>query len=75
MSCGLTAITTTVAPEIASAFESVTGIWKRARSSAARASRRALATMSRSPELSRPEISASPIWPAPRIAIFAIAGV
>ena len=44
----------------------------RSRSSAARSSRRAVTTISpgsRQPELSRPETSASPIFPQPRIAI------
>jgi len=73
MSCGLTAITTSAAPPAASAFERVTSIPWRSRSSAARSSRRVEAESSagsRQPDESRPLISASPIWPAPRTAIF-----
>ena len=73
MSCGLTAITTSAAPAAASAFERVTSIPWRSRSSAARSSRRVEAASSagaRQPDESRPLISASPIWPAPRTAIF-----
>ena len=73
MSCGLTATTTSAAPEAASAFDSVTSMPCRSRSSAARSSRRVDAESSacvRQPDESSPLISASPIWPAPRIAIF-----
>ena len=72
MSCGLTAITTSAAPAAASEFESVTCMPCRSRSSVARSSRRVEAESSsavRQPAESRPAISASPIWPAPRIAI------
>jgi hypothetical protein len=73
MSCGLTAITTSAAPAAASGFDCVTAIPWRSASSATRSSRRVDAEISaavRQPEESRPPISASPIWPAPRIAIF-----
>ena len=72
MSCGLTAITTSAAPAAASEFESVTCTPCRSRSSVARSSRRVEAESSagvRQPAESRPAMSASPIWPAPRIAI------
>src|SRR6266545_1711285 len=71
-SWGLTAITTTPAPATASAFESVASIPWRSRSSAARSSRRAVATISdgsRQPVERRPASSASPIFPQPRMAM------
>src|SRR4051795_89141 len=70
-SCGLTAITTSVAPATASVFESVTSIPCRSASSWARSSSRTVATISpgsRQPPLSRPRSSDSPIVPAPMIA-------
>jgi hypothetical protein len=73
MSCGLTATTTSAAPAAASAFESVTATPCRSCSSVARSSRRVEAESSsadRQPDESSPLISASPIWPAPRTAIF-----
>ncbi len=72
MSCGLTAITTRAAPATASAFDRVASMPCRSRSSATRSSRRVEALMSprsRQPEESSPWMSASPIRPAPRIAI------
>jgi hypothetical protein len=71
-SCGLTAITTIAAPLTASEFEVVARTPWRSLSSLARSSRRTVATISsglRQPVLSRPASSASPIWPAPRIAM------
>src|SRR6266508_3966503 len=71
-SWGLTAITTTPAPATASVFESVASMPWRSRSSAARSSRRAVATISdglRQPVDSRPASSASPIFPQPRMAM------
>src|SRR3954451_12165894 len=69
MSCGLTARTTTSAPLIAAALSVVASTPCRSRSSAARSSRREVATMSAQSELRSPAISDSPILPAPRIAI------
>ena len=69
MSCGLTASTTTSAPLIASRFEVVASTPWRSRSSAARSSRREVATMSAQSELRSPASSDSPILPVPRIAI------
>src|SRR4051794_30394854 len=69
MSCGLTARTTTSAPLIASGFDVVASTPCRSFSSAARSSRRDVATMSAQSELRSPAISDSPIRPAPRIAI------
>ena len=71
-SCGLTAITTTPAPATASVFEVVTRMPCRSASSFARSSRRTVATISsgfRHSVLSNPARSASPIFPAPRIAM------
>ncbi len=73
MSCGLTAITTSAARAAASAFDCVTSIPCCSRSSATRSSRRVEAEISpgsRQPDERRPATSASPIFPAPRIAIF-----
>ena len=64
MSWGFTATTTSAAPWTASAFEVVASTPWRSCSSAARSSRRLVTTMSRQPELSRPESSASPMRPA-----------
>ena len=72
MSCGLTEMTTSAAPAAASPFESVTVIPCRSASSSARSCRLTVATMSsveRQPEERSPLTSASPILPAPRIAI------
>src|SRR5438552_6721868 len=72
MSCGFTVMTTSAAPTTASAFERVASTPYRSRSSATRSSRRVVTTMSfgsRQPELSSPDNSASPILPAPMIAI------
>ena len=69
MSCGFTASTTTSAPRIASGFEVVASTPCRSRSSAARSSRREVATMSAQSELRSPASSDSPILPVPRIAI------
>ena len=66
------AITTSAAPLAASALERVVRIRYRFFSSARRSARRPVATMSRGsrqPEESSPEMSASPILPAPRTAI------
>jgi hypothetical protein len=63
---------TSPAPATASVFEVVTSIPWRSASSFARSSRRTVATISsglRQPVLSNPVRSASPIFPAPRIAI------
>src|SRR5581483_7182038 len=68
-SCGLTASTTTSAPLIAAALSVVASTPWRSRSSAARSSRREVATMSARSELRSPASSDSPILPAPRIAI------
>ena len=73
MSCGLTAITTSAAPATASSFDSVAGIPYRSSSSVTRSGRRLDAVISsgvRQPEERSPEMSASPILPAPRTAIF-----
>ena len=72
MSCGFTAITTSDAPSTAARLSVPTGIPKRPASSCARASLRTVATTSPSPSTSA-ETSASPIFPAPRIATLAIA--
>ncbi len=72
MSWGLTATTTSAAPAAASAFDSVTAIPCRSRSSSARSCRRVEAESSaavRQPDESSPLMSTSPICPAPRIAI------
>ena len=72
MSCGLTAITTSAAPTTASSFESVATMPWRSWSSVTRSARRLEAMMSsgvRQPEESSPEMSASPILPAPSTAI------
>src|SRR5262245_45326420 len=69
MSWGLTASTTTSAPLIASAFEVVVSIPSRSFTSSARSSRRAEAIRLAQSELRSPASSASPILPAPRIAI------
>ena len=69
MSCGLTASTTTSAPLIASAFEVVASIPSRSVSSTARSSRRVEAMRLAQSLLRSPASSASPILPAPRIAI------
>src|SRR5829696_2064051 len=71
-SCGLTAMTTIPAPATASVFEVVTRMPSRSESSFARSSRRTVATISsgfRHSVLSSPARSASPIFPAPRIAM------
>ena len=71
-SWGLTAITISPAPETASSLESVASIPWRSRSSVARSSRRAVATISagsRQPVDSSPPRSDSPIFPQPRMAI------
>ena len=81
MSCGLTEMTTSVAPAAASWFESVASMPCRSRNSSTRSWRRAVAAISPGslqPDERRPEINASPIRPAPRIAILresTIAGV
>src|SRR6185437_4835841 len=70
-SWGLTAITTSAAPAIASAFESVAVTPCRSATSRSQSSRRPVTTISpgsRHPELRRPLSSDSPIRPAPRIA-------
>ena len=72
MSCGLTAITTSAAPADSLGVREVASIPWRSASSLTRSARRLEATMSaglRQPEESRPEISASPILPAPSTAI------
>src|SRR4051794_9827638 len=69
MSCGFTVTTTTAAPWMASAFDVVASTPYRSCSSPTRASLRAVTTMSVQPELTRPERSASPMRPVPRIAI------
>src|SRR5215471_4734831 len=69
MSCGLTASTTTSAPLIAAVLSVVASTPCRSRSSAARSSRREVATMSAQSELRSPARSDSPIFPVPRIAI------
>src|SRR3954470_4970172 len=69
MSCGFTASTTTSAPLIAAVLSVVASTPCRSRSSAARSSRREVATMSAQSELRSPARSDSPILPAPRIAI------
>jgi hypothetical protein len=69
MSCGLTASTTMSAPLIAAVLSVVASTPWRSRSSAARSSRRDVATMSAQSELRSPASSDSPILPAPRIAM------
>src|SRR5579884_4412403 len=69
MSCGFTASTTTSAPLIAAALSVVASTPCRSRSSAARSSRRVVATMSAQSELRSPASSDSPILPVPRIAM------
>src|SRR4051812_33791714 len=69
MSCGLTASTTTSAPLIASGFDVVASTPSRSVSSSARSSRRHEAMRLAQSELRSPASSASPILPAPRIAI------
>src|SRR6188768_2963411 len=69
MSCGFTASTTTSAPLIASEFEVVVSIPSRSVNSSARSSRRHEAMRLAQSELRSPASSASPILPAPRIAI------
>src|SRR5829696_4738125 len=76
MSCGFTAMTTTLAPAAASTFERVVSMPCRSESSASRSSWRAVAAISdglRQPEDRRPAMSASPDFPAPRTAIFRLA--
>src|SRR4051812_43643155 len=69
MSCGLTASTTTSAPLIASMLEIVVSTPSRSVSSSARSSRRHEAMRLAQSELRSPASSASPILPAPRIAM------